>query len=106
MAGIISASINLEQIEKAKIISGKKGKYLPITIIVNDDVNAFGQNVAITQEQSKEERDAKTAKNYIGNGKVVWSNDAPLSKADLGKQSGGFQKTSAPSKEVDDDLPF
>ena len=35
MAGIIKASINLSAIPKDKIIEGKKGKYLPITITVN-----------------------------------------------------------------------
>ena len=37
MAGIIKASINLNAIDKSKIIEGKKGKYLPITITVNDE---------------------------------------------------------------------
>ena len=32
MASIIKASINLNEIPKDKIIIGKKGKYLPITI--------------------------------------------------------------------------
>ena len=36
MAGIIKTSINLTSIPKDKIIEGKKGKYLPITITVND----------------------------------------------------------------------
>ena len=38
MAGIIKTSINLTKIPKDKIIDGAKGKYLPITITVNDDV--------------------------------------------------------------------
>ena len=32
MASIINASINLNNIDKTKIIEGKKGKYLPISI--------------------------------------------------------------------------
>ena len=42
MAGIIKASINLNSIDKSKIIEGKKGKYLPITITVNDEPDQFG----------------------------------------------------------------
>ena len=42
MAGIIKASINLNAIDKSKIIEGKKGKYLPITITVNDEPDQFG----------------------------------------------------------------
>ena len=35
MAGIIKTSINLTAIDKSRIIQGKKGQYLPITITVN-----------------------------------------------------------------------
>ena len=42
MASIIKASINLSEIPKDKIYVGKKGKYLPITITLNDDVDQFG----------------------------------------------------------------
>ena len=41
MAGIVKASINLSAIPKDKIIVGKKGKYLPISITVNDEPDQF-----------------------------------------------------------------
>ena len=41
MASIIKASINLTNVPKDRIIIGKKGKYLPITITVNDEVDQF-----------------------------------------------------------------
>ena len=41
MASIIKTSINLNTIPKDKIIPGKKGKYLPITITLNDEVDQF-----------------------------------------------------------------
>ena len=44
MAGIIKTSINLTAIDKSRIIEGKKGKYLPITITVNNDVDAYGNH--------------------------------------------------------------
>ena len=59
MAGIIKASINLNAIDKSKIIEGKKGKYLPITITVNDEPDQFGNQGPVCIEQSKEEREAK-----------------------------------------------
>ena len=37
MASIIKASINLSEVTKEKVIIGKKGKYLPITITINDE---------------------------------------------------------------------
>ena len=42
MASIIATSINLQEIPKDKIIEGKKGKYLPITITLNDELDQFG----------------------------------------------------------------
>ena len=43
MASIIKASINLNEIPKDKIITGKKGKYLPISNHpINDEVDQFG----------------------------------------------------------------
>ena len=74
MAGIIKTSINLTNIPKDKIIEGKKGKYLPITITVNDEVDQFGNQGPIIDTQSKEERDSKMKKNYLGNVQVVWTN--------------------------------
>ena len=74
MASIIKASINLNNIDKSKIIEGKKGKYLPITITINDEPDQFGNQGPIVIAQSKEEREAKVAKTYLGNVQVVWTN--------------------------------
>ena len=74
MASILKTSINLNAIPKDKIINGKKGKYLPITITVNDDLDQFGNQGPVCVDQTKEERDAKEAKTYLGNVKVVWTN--------------------------------
>ena len=65
MAGIIKGSINLSEIPKDKIIEGKKGKYLPISITVNDEVDQFGNFGPIIVDQSKEERDAKLLRNIL-----------------------------------------
>ena len=44
MASIIKTSINLNNIPKDKIIVGAKGKYLPISLTLNDEVDQFGNN--------------------------------------------------------------
>ena len=59
MASIIKTSIDLTKIPKDKIIDGKKGKYLPVTITLNDEVDQFGNQGPIIVSQTKEERDAK-----------------------------------------------
>ena len=80
MARLISASINLSLIDKRKIVEGKNGKYYKITIAVNDNQDKFGNDVNIQQSQSKEEREAKASKVYLGNGKTFWQNDKPKSQ--------------------------
>ena len=106
MASILKMSINLNEIPKHKIIDGKKGKYLPITVTINDEVDQFGNQGPVMVEQSKEERDAKAAKVYLGNVKVVWTNGANVDvapRADAGQQAPApAQKAPAPI----DDLPF
>ena len=72
MASIIKASLNLSEIPKDKVIVGKKGKYLPITITLNDEVDQFGNQGPIVVAQTKEEREAKQNKTYLGNVQVVW----------------------------------
>jgi hypothetical protein len=66
--------MNLQNLPKEKFVEGKKGVYYNFTISVNDETNQFGQNVSLYDSQTKEEREAKKDKVYIGNGKVVWTN--------------------------------
>jgi hypothetical protein len=104
MASIIKASINLSEIPADKIITGKKGKYLPVTITINDELDQFGNQGPIVVAQTKEEREAKAKKTYLGNVQVVWTNgdnvaaaprqDQPVQAAPMGQ--------AAPA----DDLPF
>jgi hypothetical protein len=75
MATILSASLNVAKIDSTKLIDGRTGKFLNITITINDEVDKFGNNASIFESQSKEERDAKTPKNYLGNGKVIWTSE-------------------------------
>jgi hypothetical protein len=104
MAGIIKTSINLSNIPKDKIIVGKKGKYIPISISVNDEPDQFGNQGPVVVDQSKEERDAKAPKTYLGNCKVVWTNGTfpepiPFEKTEA---TVAAPKTAA----TEDDLPF
>ena len=102
MAGIIKGSINLNNIPKDKIIVGKKGKYLPITVTVNDEPDQFGNQGPICVDQSKEERESKTPKTYLGNVIVLWTNgDFPER---IPYDDAGYRPTPKVDKGVD--LPF
>ena len=101
MASIIKASINLNEIPKDKIYVGKKGKYLPITITLNDELDQFGNQGPVVVEQTKEEREAKVPKTYLGNVKVVWTNGTFPDRV----TDGQLQAKPQPAK-VEEDLPF
>tara|TARA_B100000424_G_C22934196_1_gene497021 strand:+ start:1034 stop:1339 length:306 start_codon:yes stop_codon:yes gene_type:complete len=101
MAGIVKTSINLDKIPKDKIIEGKKGRYLNLVFTVNNEQDQFGNQGPVCVDQTKEERDAKTEKVYLGNVKVVWTDGnfpAPIP----------YEKQPTPQKQEmqADDLPF
>jgi hypothetical protein len=73
------------------------GSYKNYTIAINDEVNKFGQNVSMYKEQTKEQREAKEPKEYIGNGKVFWT-DGKIVKAE--------KPAEATTPEPSDSLPF
>ena len=75
MATILSASLNVAKIDQTKLIDGRTGKFLNVTITINDEVDKYGNNASIFESQTKEEREAKTPKNYLGNGKVIWTSE-------------------------------
>lgn len=98
MGALINVSLRVDKLPKEKFVSGKDGAvYYNFTIGVNDDSNQYGQNVSATDSQTKEEREAKKPKTYLGNGNVVWT-DGNIKVAD--------KKVEATAKEVDDNLPF
>ena len=105
MASIIKTSIDLTKIPKDKIIDGKKGKYLPLTITLNEEVDQFGNQGPIIVAQSKEERDAKMDKVYLGNVQVVWTNGDNVAAAPRQDQPGMAAPAAKPQP-VEEDLPF
>ena len=93
MSTLITASIRVDKLPKEKFIKGKEGAvYYNLTISVGDETR-YGNNVAITDSQTKEEREAKKPKNYLGNGKVVWTD-------------GNIALAEREDVEVKQDLPF
>lgn len=83
MSAIVNFSLDLTKLPKEKMIKGKKGTYINLSLSVNDETNQYGSNASVTLSQTKEERDAKQDKLYVGNGKVVWT-DGTCVKATAG----------------------
>ena len=100
MSTLINASIRVDKMPKEKFVKGKDGAvYYNITIAVNDETR-YGNNVGIMDSQTKEEREAKKTKLYLGNGKVVWT-DGKVTLAEREEQT-----TTNQVKEETADLPF
>ena len=99
MSSIINLSIRVDKLPKEKFVMGKDGAvYYNCTLNINDDANQWGQNVSLTDSQTKEEREAKKAKTYLGNGTVVWT-DGNIKAV---KKENATQQAAA----VEVDLPF
>ena len=100
MSTLITGSIRVDKLPKEKFIMWKDGAvYYNFTISVQD-VTRYGNNVAFMDSQTKEERDAKVQKTYLGNGKVVWT-DGNIALAEREEE-----QVSATSESGDNDLPF
>ena len=55
-------------------IKQNDGTYKKYTVGINDTTNQYGNNIEVYEEQTKEEREAKTQKKYLANGRIFWTN--------------------------------
>lgn len=105
MSATITFSIDLSKIDKSKVIQGKKGTYYNLTAFVNEQVDQYGNNVAIATGLTKEEREAGAKTHYLGNGKVI-STDGNISAVQIGQAQPSQQSAPAPATADADDLDF
>ena len=69
MASIINHYIDLTKVDKTRL---KDGKILQLTSVI-DDASKYGNNVGTYESLSKQEKDSGKRRNYIGNGKIAWT---------------------------------
>jgi hypothetical protein len=94
MSKLLSLSIDITKINKSELITGEKGTYLNLTVSLNDEADKFGNTVSAWQSQTKEQREAKAKRTFLGNGKVIFDSE-------------GKQQQQAPQvQEEQVDLPF
>ena len=91
----VNVSIDVTKIDKSKLFTGKKGKYLDMTVFINDEQDQYSNNGMVTQKANKGEEGS-----ILGNCKVFWSEQvsikAPQQPSQPPQDNGGF----------DDDIPF
>lgn len=81
--------IDVTKIDKTAIFQGQKGKYIDLTIMLNDEPDRFGNTAFVTQDIGKERRNKGERGPIVGNGKSV-----------------GESAESKPKPHEDDDDPF
>ncbi len=90
---------DLEIMLKAVNVRNQTG--ISLQIGINDETNQWGQNVSVSVSQTKEEREAKKDKYYVGNGKVFYT-DGKITKA----EKKDIPKAEEPFIPSGDTLPF
>jgi hypothetical protein len=95
---IINVSVCLTDLPKDKIKLADNGKkYISLTIRDLQTIDAYGNTHTLFVSQTKEERDAKANRTYVGRGKEVVFRAATPTIEDV---------ESLPAAENLDDLPF
>lgn len=94
---IINLSICLSDLPKEKLRkSEKNGKvYVNLTVSPRKEEDKFGNNVYAIVQQTKEEREAKASKTYVGEGKHI----------DFSIRGSGMPENTVPVRD-DEALPW
>lgn len=67
---LITASINLDKIDQARVIKGQKGSYLDVLLVPTPN-SERGDDWMVVQSVSKEERQAGQRGAILGNARLV-----------------------------------
>lgn len=100
---MINISIDLSKIDKTRIKTGKNGeKYYSLTADKKKEADKFGNDHSVYNTPTKEEREKKLPKVYLGSGKEFNFNGNSSTANTSNYQAPAFN----PSPETVDDLPF
>lgn len=102
----VRLKINVKQIEKARLFQGSKGTYLDATAFIDlDEAGQYGDHGMITQDVTKEEREAGTKGPILGNVTVFYRDDQPQQQAPQ-PQKGGWGNSPGGAMDDSGDIPF
>ena len=111
MAALADIYFKKETLQTILDVLNKKGdKGLSVTVSINDETKVFTheigeslQNVSAYVSQSKEDREAKKDRFYVGNGKIFWT-DGKISIAS--KPEEAPKQDSSTTDSDGEQLPF
>ena len=101
---ILTLSVDLTKIDKSKIKEvtrkdGTKALFIDLTLYVNSEADQYSNIGSVAINQSKEEREAKAPKVYVGNAKRQWASSS-VSASEVGNLNVKSQE------DLSQDLPF
>ena len=91
MSQLLAIKIDVMKINKDRLYKGQKGTYLDLMVEIKDEPDKYDNDVAAWEGQTVDERKEKKDRNFLGNGKVVWSGESKAKEAET---------------DTSDDLPF
>ncbi len=104
---MITVSIDLAKIDKARIkITDKGQKFYNLVVDERKEPDTYGNTHTVYESQSKEERERKDKKNYIGNGKEYKFQNNNTQQPSAGYTPPAQSYNVPPSNGPVDDLPF
>lgn len=109
MSSLNSLYVKTETLETLCETLKKKGeKGIELTIPISDEGNKYGQNVSAYVAQSKEDRESKKERFYIGNGNTFWTDGTikVVKREQSNAETSASQSTDVPTQEANDELPF
>jgi hypothetical protein len=91
--------------EMIDVLERKQENGIELTISINDTTNNYNQNVSAFVAQTKEQREAKTNKFYVGNGRTVWT-DGKIQAFEYKKDNAQERKAESDKQADETDLPW
>ncbi len=105
----VKLSIDVSKIDKGLLYKGAKGVYLSATVFVDiDQADQYGNHGMITQDETKENRDAGKNGAILGNCKVFWKGQPQPQSMPAQQHSNHGRQIAQPMPDPfdDDSLPF
>ncbi len=97
---MIAIKIDVTKISKDRLFKGAKGTYLN-AVLIDTPEGKYG-DFMICEEQTKEERESRSNRVILGNGKYVGRKQAPAPSTPPPPKQGG----KPPAPLIDEDVPF
>ena len=104
----LSVKIDVTKIDKDRLFKGEKGTYLDLTTFIDtEELGKYGDNGFISQSVTKEEREAGTKGDILGNVKIFYNDSTGATHPNTPQppQTGG-SAGQTPDADFNDDIPW